>query len=182
VDDAERQASGAHGGVEVAQAERELVDDVKRERLGHGAVEVTREIGAVDVLHHDVVAAVVHAEAEHGDEVTVVQRGAERGLADQRALELGLAGELGSELLDRDQALEAARAVGAREVDLGHSAAAEPAYQRVGADRAYHEAWSGTRQCTAISSTEAAVGCAASWSRSTAPTVAAPAGSARPRS
>jgi len=138
VHDAERADAGVGRGVQVAEADGELVHDVERERLGQRAREVAGEIGAVDVLHDDVVAAVVPAEPEHRDQVAVIQRPGERGLADQRALELGLTGELGRQHLDRDVALEPARAVRDREVDPGHPASTEAADQLVGTDRACH--------------------------------------------
>ena len=123
---------------------------------------MTREVATVDVLEHRVVVAVVDAEAEHRDEVAMMEPATERGLVDQRALELVIAGELGREQLDRDLALESARTVGDREMDLGHAAASDAAHELVGSDRAYHWwAWLVARQSTATSSMVAAAAFAA---------------------
>jgi hypothetical protein len=91
---------------------RHLADDVQRERRRHRTrLDVRREIAAVDVLEHDVVAAVGGAEPEHRDQVAMVKRAADHRLTDQRALEIGLVNQLRRDDLDRHPPLQTRCAV-----------------------------------------------------------------------
>ena len=76
-----------------------------------------------EVLHRDVVGAVVLAAVEHVHHVRVVERRRRRGLALEALHELAVAREAAVQHLDRDLAAEVAVL---RAVHVGHAARAEP--------------------------------------------------------
>ena len=86
--------------------------------------------GALDQLHRDVVAVLVGAAVEDADDVLVLQPRRRRRLAAEPLDELGVAGEVLVQELERDVAAELGVA-GAP--DVGHAAGAEPALQPVAA-------------------------------------------------
>ena len=83
---------------------------------------------ALDVLHDDVVRAVVRAGVVHADDVRMVQRRGRLCFAAEARDEVRVAGELDQQRLDRDRAAE--HTVPA-EVYLGHAARTEPVAQLV---------------------------------------------------
>jgi hypothetical protein len=87
-----------------------------------------RDGAAVDVLHDDVVGAPLLAPVVDAHDVGVVQVGRGLGLTAEAGHERRVGGELREQDLDGHQAIEQAVA---REVDLGHAAAAHPAVQFV---------------------------------------------------
>src|SRR5262249_19693556 len=70
-------------------------------------------------------AVVVLADLEDGDDMRVVDAGGEASFIEEHPDELFLGGEVGVEALDGDEALEAAGAGEASEVDGGHAAGRE---------------------------------------------------------
>jgi hypothetical protein len=124
--------------VDVIERLGDLVDDVDDHRQGQGdavglrVVEHVGEREAADVLHHDVVAALVLAEVEHLDDVAVIEGDADERLGGL----LGVAARLRAQHLEDDRLLEAGRALRGGEVDVAHAAAPEQLDDAVSPDLA----------------------------------------------
>ena len=130
--------AGLHVAVDEAGAVR-LV-----ERAGDGGADVDGELGAepllgveqlaqalaVDELHHDGLAAVVHEHVVDGDDVRVAEAGDRDRLAPEALGDHRVGGEVGAQPLDRDLAVEVD--VG-RDPHLGHAALTDATLQLVAA-------------------------------------------------
>ena len=92
----------------------------RRERPG--PAKERGQVLAVDVVHDDERAGLVHPEVVDGDDVRRVERGDRLGLHPEAGDEVGVAAVLGAQDLDGDVAAELA--VGGS-VDRGHAALAE---------------------------------------------------------
>jgi len=91
----------------------------------------------VEVLHGDELPAVLFAELVRLNDVGVVHPGREPGLVEEHREDLRLEREVLERLLDDDELVEPARALGHREVHLGHAAASDLGDQAVAARRAF---------------------------------------------
>src|SRR5205814_9354775 len=104
-----------------------------RERLDHEAqghaarlaraMAKAREVRAVEVLHHDVVAASLLADLVGLHDVGVRELRGDARLVEEHRREHRLAGE--PRELDDEQLLESARSLRAREIDVGHPSLAQ---------------------------------------------------------
>jgi len=126
VDQAQRPAARVAAAVRVIEPRGGRGDDRGRDRVGQAAAGVRgggqqlAEVGAVDVLHREVVAAVRHVDLEHRRDVLVVEQGADPRLVEEQRAGIGIHGALLVQDLDRDLALEPADALVASQVDVGH--------------------------------------------------------------
>ena len=115
-------------GVQAGErVEHDADDDGHRNALAarRGARQEARQRVALDVLHHEVVAAVAGADLEDGDDVRMVDRRREARLVEEHLDELLLAREVRVQALDGDEALEAADAEDAAQENGGHAAGRE---------------------------------------------------------
>ena len=122
-------ARGVGELVRVVQRPRDITDDRDRD-VRRTIADARRRVrlhqrpqrAAVDVLEDEVVVAVVHAGIEDRDEVRVAQARADRGFAAQRRGGLSIGAQVLERPLDHDVALEAVRAIDAREIDARRTA------------------------------------------------------------
>jgi hypothetical protein len=87
-----------------------------------------------ELLGHEVLVTEL-SEVEHRHDVRVNQRGAQLGLVDELLDGGPVAGHLGAEPLDDEEAAESLGAVQRCGVDVGHPATVDPAQQVVAAER-----------------------------------------------
>jgi hypothetical protein len=87
------------------------------------AAQDAREVGALDVLHRQVQQAVLLARVVDGDDVRMLQRGGDPGLAVEALVEAGRLGQLGGDDLDRGAPAQV-EVLGP--VDEAHAAATDP--------------------------------------------------------
>ncbi len=93
----------------------------RRAELG-GAGDQPRQVLAADVLHGEVVAAVVDAEVVDVDDVRMVELRRQARLVEEHVDEIGLRGEVRQNTFHREALLEAARTGPPRQEHLGHPA------------------------------------------------------------
>jgi hypothetical protein len=128
VDERQRAAVGAGLGVGVGQRGSDLAADeqhrgwFEQATAPLDAFDDAAQIGAAHVLHDDEVVVVGGHQIDGVDDVLVVERRRQLGLAQEQVDELGLLHELGQELLEHDLLLEAAHPELLAEVDRAHPA------------------------------------------------------------
>ncbi len=89
------------------------------------------EVRPVDELHDDEVGVVRRADVEDGDDVRVVEAGAEAGLVEEHRDEVRVLREVRQDALDRDLLLEALDALGFALEHLRHAAGLEAVHDAV---------------------------------------------------
>ena len=97
-------------------------------------LEGTREIGAVDVLHHEEVAASVLPEVEDLPDIRVRELNRNACLVHHHAVKVTLLGISRVDHLERDELVGATRGVRLREKDLRHASARDLSEQGVVAE------------------------------------------------
>ena len=140
VHEAEQAAGLVHLAVHVLQRGGEVGGDEQRLVFGHRGAdagegdEQRRQARPRDLFEHQEPLALLAAEVVHRDDVGVLQAEAVAGLVEEALLGAGLGEAVGPDELDDDAALEAARHVLKRPVDLGHAARADALAQLVAAE------------------------------------------------
>ena len=140
MDEAEASALLVAPVVDIGEAAADFGDDEEGELVGEACA--TGEFGAVDgaevpavhMVHGEEEGAVVLADIEDGDEVSVREAGGDACLFEEAACEGRVFCEVGEHALDDELLLPAGGALHACEVDFAHAAAREEAEEFVASE------------------------------------------------
>jgi hypothetical protein len=118
---------------------RDLHRVIDRECLApsHRPAQRATHVLPVDVLHREEVVSVDDIHAVDVRDVRVIETGGQLRLVEEQLDELRIVRELGQDLLEHEQLLEALRTDRAREVELGHAPAGDPPHDLVRPEPSY---------------------------------------------